>query len=116
MQIISVFRSKPKNNSTWWAMFLGLTSFLVPPFLGVFAAVIRPIIDKVGVNNETPGIAMGFVGVILALAISLSALVFSIRAYRQGERSWVLWTGLVPSVLIAFFWIVMIVGELLFPH
>jgi CHASE2 domain-containing sensor protein len=93
---------------------LGLATLLIPPLLGIFTAVIRPLIDQAG--GENVGIPLGFCTVILALILSISALVVSIRAFRKGERSWVLWLGFVPALLIGTFWIFMVVGEFLFPH
>lgn len=116
VKIVSAFKDKPHLHTTWWAMRLGLASLLVPPFLGIFASVIRPMLDRVSVNSEAPGIAMGFGGVVFDLVLSISALLVSIKVYKQGERSWVLWLGFVPAVLIALFWIFMIAGELVFPH
>lgn len=113
-RIISRLNEKPKTRIAWWAMGLGIAALLVPPFLGIFASVIRPLIDKAA--GESTGIAMGFGGAALALIISISALVVGIKAYRMGERSWVLWLGYIPALLIAGFWIFMFAGELLFPH
>ena len=113
-EIISRFNEKPKTRTAWWAMGLGIAALFVPPFLGIFAAVIRPLIDKAA--GETTGIAMGFGGAAAALIISVSALVTGIRAYRMGERSWVLWLGFIPALLIAAFWVFMFAGEILFPR
>jgi len=99
-EIISKFKEKPKTKTAWRAMYLGLATLLIPPFLGIFAAVIRPMIDKISVNSENVGISIGFGVGILALVLSVSALVIGIRAYKKGERSWVF----------------MIIGELIFPH
>ncbi len=115
-EIISQFREKPKTPTAWWAMYLGLATLLIPPLLGIFAAVIRPLIDRVSVNNENAGITIGIGSAVLALTLSVTALIISIRAFRKGERSWVLWLGFMPAILIGAFWIFMIVGEFLFPH
>lgn len=95
-------------------MCLGVCVFFVPFFLGIFAAVIRPMIDKAG--SESIGAMIGFGAGMFALALSVVALVVGIHAFRKGERSWVLWIGFVPAILIGLFWIFMIVGELIFPH
>jgi hypothetical protein len=113
-EIISRFKEKPKTKLAWRAMYLGLSVFLVPPFLGIFAAVIRPVIDRA--SSENVGAAVGFGVGAMVLVLSVLALITSIRAYRQGERSWVMWLGLVPAILIGAFWIFMIIGEILFPH
>lgn len=93
---------------------MGLATLLIPPFLGIFSAVIRPIIDKAG--GENIGIPLGLTVALLALIFSICALVASTRAFRAGERSWVLWVGFIPAILIGVFWILMIAGEFLFPH
>jgi hypothetical protein len=113
-EIISTFKEKPKTKTAWRAMYLGLSVFLAPFFLGIFAAVIRPMIDKI--SSENIGAAIGFSFGAIVLIFSILALVTSIRAYRKGERSWVLWVGFIPAILIGIFWIFMIVGEFLFPH
>ena len=97
-------------------MYLGLATLLIPPFLGIFAAVIRPIVDKASVNSENTGVAMGLGAGVLALAFSVSALVACIRAFKKCELSWVLWVGFVPAILSGAFWVFMIIGEFLFPH
>ena len=113
-EIISRFKEKPKTKTTWRAMYLGLSVLLIPPFLGIFAAVIRPMIDKA--SSENIGVAIGFGAGVFALALSISALVDGILAFKRGERSWVLWVGFVPAILIGVFWIFMVIGEFLFPH
>jgi hypothetical protein len=115
-EVISRFKEKPRTKTAWRAMYLGLATLLIPPFLGIFTAVIRPIIDKASVNSENTGAAMGFGSGVLALALSVSALVTGIRAYKKGERSWVLWLGFVPAILSGAFWVFMIIGEFIFPH
>ena len=104
----------PKTKLGKRAMCLGLAAFLTPPFLGIFGAVIRPIIDKA--SSEKTGAAIGFGVGIAVLALAVVAFVISIRAYKQGERALGFWLGFVPAILIGVFWIFMILGEFLFPH
>jgi len=114
-EIISQFNEKPKTKIAWWAMGLGLAAFLGSQMLlGIFTAVIRPMIDKA--SNENIGAIVGFGVMIIALALSVSALVAGIRAFKKGERSWVLWVGFVPAILSGAFWVFMIIGEFIFPH
>ncbi|MCX6808823.1 MAG: hypothetical protein NTW50_04120 [Candidatus Berkelbacteria bacterium] len=113
-EIISRFKEQPKTRLTWWAMALGLATIFVMPALGTFAAVIRPIIDRV--TSENFGAAFGFIFGIFQLALSLVALFFCVKAFKSGERSFVLWIGFVPSILISALWLAMIVGEFIFPH
>ena len=98
-------------------MWLGLSTIFIFPILGIFASVIRPILDPASVNPERTiwgevGFALGVFGLIL----SVSSIATGISAYKKGERSWVLWVGFVPAVLVGGFWIFMIVGEFIFPH
>ena len=113
-KIVSTFKEKPKSRIAWRAMWLGLATILIGPILGIFAAVIRPIIDKVA--GPTIGIPFGFTAVILTFMLSISAIVTGIRALKSGERSYILWIGFIPALLSGAFWIFMIIGELLFPH
>lgn len=113
-EVISKFREKPRTKTAWWAMGLGLSTFLIGPMLGIFVAVLRPIIDRA--SSENTGAAIGFNAGLFALILSIVALVVCIRAYKKGERSWILWVGFVPAILTGAFWIFMIIGEFLFPH
>lgn len=99
-------------------MWLGLSCLLIPPFLGIFASVLKPLIDPASMLGRTDrlGIQMGVGLVALSLALVFLALKSSIKAYLLGERSWVMWLGLISSMAIGLFWIMMIVGELAFPH
>jgi MFS family permease len=113
-EVISKFREQPKTKIAWWAMGLGLSTFLGGPIMGINAAVIRPMIDRFG--GEYLGTVVGFGMMIATLGILVAAFVAGIRAIRIGERSWVLWIGFVPAALSAAFWVFMIVGEFAFPH
>ena len=114
-EVISKFKEKPRTKTAWWAMGLGLATVLGGPImLGIFAAVIRPIIDKT--SNENIGAVAGFGSMIVALIILIAALVIGVRAFKKGERSWVLWVGFVPAILGGVFWVFMIIGEFVFPH
>ena len=113
-EVISKFKERPKTKTAWWAIRLGLGTLLCFPLLGIFASVIRPMIDKA--SSENAGAAVGFSLMIVLLIFSVSALVTGIRAFKKGERSWVLWIGFVPAILTGAFWIFMIIGEFIFPH
>ena len=97
-EIISKFKEKPKTKIAWWAMGLGLASLLIPQFLGIFVAVVRPIIDKV--SSENVGAVIGFSFGAFALVLSVLALVVGFCAFKKGERSWVFWLGFIPAILI----------------
>ncbi len=105
---------KPQIQTAWWVLRLGLAS-LFAPLLGVVNGFLRRVFDP-GTVNGNVGIPTGFLIVMIAMALSLSAIVIGVRVYKRGERSWILWTGFVPALLVALFWTFMIIGELLFPH
>lgn len=113
-EIASKFSDSPKTKTAWLSMGLGITTLFVPPFLGIFAAVIRPIIDKA--SSENTGAAIGFGVGIVVLVLSVSALVLGIIAYKKGERSWALWVGFIPAILVCVLFILMLIGEFIFPH
>ncbi len=112
--IISKFNELPKTKVAWWAMGLGLTMIFSGPIMGIFAAVIRPLIDIT--INENVGSLIGFGLIPILFILLISALVCSILAFKRGERSWSMWVGLIPSILACTFWVFMIVGEFFFPH
>lgn len=114
-EVISKFKEKPRTKTAWWAMGFGLATFFLGPMLmGIFTAVIRPMIDRA--SNESVGAVAGFGSMIVALILLVSALVTGVRAFKKGERSWVLWVGFVPAILSGAFWVFMIIGEFIFPH
>lgn len=86
-ETISRFSDRPKTRLAWWSMGLGLSALLV--------LVGRAVLDV--------GVSWGELNVLpaLALVLGISALVTGITAFRRGERSVVLWIGLVPGVLFA---------------
>jgi uncharacterized membrane protein YhaH (DUF805 family) len=86
--VLSKFKEKPKTKTAWWAMGLGLATILGGPILGINAAVINPLITKIS-NNATASI-IGLILVLTILSLSVAALVTGVRAWRSGERSWVL--------------------------
>jgi hypothetical protein len=114
VEATSKFKEKPRVKTAWWAMGLGLSSILIFPFFGIYTAIIRPIIDKA--SSEVVGAVVGFGSMIVALILVVSALVMGVRAFKKGERSWVLWVGFVPAILVGAFWVFMVVGEFIFPH
>lgn len=109
-----IFKEWPKTSLAWWAFGLGIGTLFVFPFLGIFGAVISPFISLVfgELVSQVIGFMIGF-GV---LGVSISAVLVGIRAYRKGERSWVLWVGLLPALLVAAGWVFMVIGEFAVPH
>ena len=114
-KILSSFKEKPKTKNAWKVMWIGLSSLLVGPFFGYFMAFLRKTLDPISYNPSL-GLPTGFLGVILGLGLAITSIVLFVKNYKLGERSYVLWIGLIPAILISSFWIFMIVGELLFPH
>lgn len=114
MAVISKFREKPKMKTTWSAMWLGLASLLVFPMLGISAAVIVPFADRTA--GEAAGVAVGVAVAASGVLLSVAAFVAAVRAYRRGERSWVMWLGFLPAMFVALSWALMILGEVLMPH
>jgi len=116
--IISKFGEKPKNKTTWYGLWFGLGASLVPLFLGVFTSVIRPLIDPASMEGREYGLGVeiGFGAVMISLVLVFFALKILIKSYKLGERSWVVWLGLILSILIFLNWIFMIAGEFLFLH
>ncbi|MFH0828567.1 MAG: hypothetical protein V1907_00070 [Candidatus Kerfeldbacteria bacterium] len=113
-EIISTPNEQPKTTTARKAMYLALAAIVAIPFLGTFAGAIRPMIDRK--FNENVGAGVGITVGIVILALSVSALVMSIRAYRQGDRSREMWFGLIPAILVTAFWVLMLIGEFVFPH
>jgi hypothetical protein len=112
--VISKFREKPKTKTAWWAMGLGLATLLGGPIMGVNAAVIQPMIEASGVKYLGTAMSLGLIFAVLGIIIA--AFVTSMRALRSGERSWVVWVGFAPAILSSAFWVLMVVGEFVFPH
>jgi hypothetical protein len=111
---VDTFKEKPKMKSAWWTMGLGLAAIFGSSIaLCIFNSAIRPMIDE-AFNNKNAGGTVGFVVGILALALSISALVTGFCAFKKDERSWVLWLGFVPAVLVFVFWVFIFIGEFLF--
>ncbi|MEI7513504.1 MAG: hypothetical protein WCJ74_02705 [bacterium] len=113
-QTLNEFKDGPKTKIAWWAMGLGMSTILLMPLLGVFGAFISPrIADAWG---ERVQMVMGFIFAILVISFLIFTLVVNIRAFRKGERSWILWLGFVPVILETVFFVFMIIGEFLLPH
>lgn len=113
-QIISSFKETPKKRISWWTMGLGLASVLIGPLLGLYASVIRPLLS--GLIDENRSGAFGLNLGLFSLVISVTAVILGIIALRKGERSWAVWLGFIPALISLVFWLVMIIGELIFPH
>jgi len=101
-EIISHFKEKPKTKIAWWAMALGLASVLEIPLLVLINSIIQKLTGVFFAQS------IGITGIVLTVA----ALIVGTIAYRKSERSWVLWLGFGPAILLGLFWLVMIVAEI----
>jgi uncharacterized membrane protein HdeD (DUF308 family) len=99
---ISHFKEKPKTKISWWAMIFGLASILEFPLLLIFSF----LSGKPAAMYFGPSI--GIVGII----ITVIALITGTIAYRKTERSWILWLGFGPAILLGLFWLTMIIAEI----
>lgn len=111
----NTFKAKPNSGAVWWIMGLSLAS-LFAPLLGVLNRLFHQTLDRISLNNSAIRLPMGFVGVALSLVLSVLAVIVGVRFYRQGVRTWLLWVGFFPALLITLFWTFMIIGEVVFPH
>ena len=89
--IISKFRERPKLKDTLRAMILGLLPLLSYPLILILFGIARPVAQAM---------KLGGLYAFLAPASAVAALVYGIIAYIKGERSWVLWVGIIPAILI----------------
>lgn len=113
-KIISQFKESPKTRLGWWSFGLSLGAIMAGPILGVFAAIIRPLIDSL--TSESVGAAIGFAfGVIIVITIVVD-FVLSILSFRRGERSWAVWVALIFSSIAILMIFVLVVGEVAFQH
>lgn len=83
-------------------MFFGLLSILEFPLLLLYSAISK----RSGATQFGPNI--GLVGI----TVTFMALVFGTVVYRKGERSWVLWLGYIPAILLGGFWLILLVAEI----
>ncbi len=113
-EIISEFKGKPKTKTARRVIALGLGTVLGSLILGIFTAVVRPMIDRT--SGENVGTVVGFSLMIVLLMLALVAIITGVRAFKKGERSWVLWLGFIPAILNGAMWLLMVMGEFIFPH
>lgn len=95
--IVSYPKERPKNPIAWWAM-----------GLGVAAALEIPVMVYISSATKLTGKSIGITGIVL----TITAVTCGIVAYRKGERSWVLWLGFVPAILLGIFWSTMVIAEI----
>lgn len=108
---------QPVTRAARWALWLGLGSLLALPLLGGLNAFLRPLLDPTSVNpNAQAGFGGGFFAAIVSLALAAATLVCGVRAFRLGERSWMMWVGLLIGALVALLWLALIAANILYPH
>jgi hypothetical protein len=112
-EIISKFKEKPKTQTAWWAMWLGLSTVLTNPFFS-FLTALRKILFRIITGRIFFFDSRGIMAFSLLLAVA--AIVVSIIAFKKGERSWVLWLGFIIAVFCFVFYVSWIIAEFLFPH
>jgi len=111
---LSKFFQKPKTKLGWWVFGLGLPVLFIGPILGLFASVIRPLLDEG--TSELIGQISGIVIVLLLIVDIILTTFLGIIAIKKGERSWAFWVGFISAVLAVLFLAFMIIGEFIFPH
>jgi MFS family permease len=113
-KIISKLKEKPKTKLAWWTMGLGLSIIFAGRILSIIVTMLFRSINPVEMGEA--GGVFGFNPVMVSFALAISTLIVGFIAFKKGERSWVLWVGLIPAILFCAFLIPMIIGEALFPH
>jgi len=110
--LILVDRSSPDRGlprAPGWVSFvsgtLGLLAVLTPM---VDSWLLPDGVDRVG--KVAPWLFPA------SMALGLVGLVSAIYAMVRRDRSWRMWVGLVTAGLVATFWLMFVVGELVFPH
>jgi len=101
---VNIIRGKPKLRLAWVAMALGLAALLEIPLFALYSLIGRQM-QRAGVQSG-PGVG------IFGILITLVAFITSFIIYRKGERSWVLWVGLISAIVIGAFWLLMIIAEI----
>lgn len=116
--VSSRFGEKPKTKNAMLALYLALAALVAPPLLGLLSSLFRFVFDRAS-YDQMPSAANpvgGIGGVMLSFFLSVLALLSALRAYRLGERSWVMWVGLVLSLVVGLFWVILIAAQLIVPH
>lgn len=116
----SRFGEKPKSAAAWKAVRLGFAAFFLPLLFIGFFILARLSFDRESMIGRTGwrllGAGLNGGVVLLSVVLSFSAVITAFKAFRTGERSWLLWLGFIPALVVGLFWVTMITGEILFPH
>ncbi len=114
-EILSDIKERPETPAAWWVLWTGLLTLVVGPLFGLFTSFLRMLLDPASVNPGD-GLGSGISGVFLTLALSITTVVLFVRNYKLGERSWVLWAGLIPAALAGSFWVYITFARLVVPR
>ena len=110
---MSKFAEKPRLHISWWTMGIGLSALISIPLVILFGLSTGPLpIERHGAFNWY-GVTWGSIFLLL-IALTLAGIITGAIALHRGERSWVVWLGWVPSVLLGIFWLFMLIGTLVF--
>lgn len=101
-KICSKFEEMPKLKLTW--LFLSLSSVLIFGIVFLFIQAFTPIKAISGTNPYSAVYSLAsklIVIAIIEIIIFIPSLVLGICAYKKGERSWFLWIGFLPVIMIS---------------
>jgi hypothetical protein len=91
-------------------MRLGLATLAGVPLVSFLTAVILPAfnVEFTDEMGRTLGVSLG----VFSLLVGVAAIVAGILALPRGERSWLVWLGLILAILTLIVWGLMILSDL----
>lgn len=95
-EIISTFKELPKTKVAWWAFGSGLSLILL---------LIINMVSKIDISWGNLNVMPALLIPLLILAITTCTM-----AYRKGERSYIVWIGIAPTILFTLLMIMEITG------
>lgn len=104
-----------KDDPYYRTFVFGLGSVVAPAVVGLLNSLFRYLFDPVSTGGQFR-FTVGFIGSLISLVFSIVTITTGIAAFRAGHRSWYLWLGLIPAMLVGAFWVFMIAGEFIYPH
>ncbi|MGE5603807.1 MAG: hypothetical protein ACM30E_12210, partial [Nitrososphaerales archaeon] len=100
---------QPASALGWWSFWL---SFATVTWGRLFPA----LPGLLGSEARGSRIPLGLAGAMIELVLALAAFGVGAVALRKGERSWMVLVAFATAVLVGGFWIVVALGEALWPH